>query len=192
MGHVTEILMMENRGFRKQVNGEITFQIEALEIALLTSMIEQIVALLVPLKINESVDPLAQLIGIDSTATKPDDDVLLRLLPDAYQNDREASEEFRRFTERSLRELKIKRAQFVLENLPEPDETVSIKPKDFESWLTVINDVRLALGTRVGITDEQDEDEITGQEDLDHAKDIYAWLTWLQSNLLEEMNSRNY
>ncbi len=48
MGHVTEILMMENRGFRKQVNGEIAFQIEALEIALLTSMIEQIVSLLVP------------------------------------------------------------------------------------------------------------------------------------------------
>ncbi len=189
MGHVTEILMMENRGFRKQVNGEIAFQIEALEIALLTSMIEQIVALLVPLKINESADPLAQLIGIDSTATKPDDDVLLRLLPDAYQNDREASEEFRRFTERSLRELKITRAQFVLENLPEPDQIVSIKPKDFESWLTVINDVRLALGTRVGITDDQDEDEITGEEDLAHAKDIYAWLTWLQSNLLEEMNS---
>jgi hypothetical protein len=77
----------------------------------------------------------------------------------------------------------------VLANLPEPDQIVSIKPKDFESWLTVINDVRLALGTRVGITDEQDEDEITGEEDLDHAKDIYAWLTWLQSNLLEEMNS---
>ena len=49
--------------------------------------------------------------------------------------------------------------------------------------------MRLALGTRVGITDDQDEDEITGEEDLAHAKDIYAWLTWLQSNLLEEMNS---
>ena len=101
---------MENRGFKKQQNGEITFQIEALEIALLTSMIEQIIALLTPLKDSENSDPLAQMVGIDQTAQKPDDDVVLRLLPDAYQNDKEASNEFRRFTERSLRELKVKRA----------------------------------------------------------------------------------
>jgi hypothetical protein len=180
---------MENRGFKKQQNGEITFQIEALEIALLTSMIEQIIALLTPLKDSENSDPLAQMVGIDQTAQKPDDDVVLRLLPDAYQNDKEASNEFRRFTERSLRELKVKRAQFVLENLPEPDKTISIKAKDFESWLTVLNDVRLALGTRVGISEVEDEENITGEEEIDHAKDIYSWLTWLQSNLLEEMNS---
>ena len=49
--------------------------------------------------------------------------------------------------------------------------------------------MRLALGTRVGISTEEDEEEITGEEDIDHARDIYSWLTWLQSNLLEEMNS---
>jgi len=180
---------MENRGFKKQHNGEITFQIEALEIALLTSLIEQIIALLTPVKVEDNTDPLAQMVGIDQSAQKPDDDVVLRLLPDAYQDDKEASNEFRRFTERSLRELKIKRAQFILENLPEPDKSISIKPKDLEAWLTVLNDVRLALGTRVGISADDQEESITGEEEIDHAKDIYSWLTWLQSNLLEEMNS---
>ena len=98
---------MENRGFKKQQNGEITFHLEALEIALLTSMIEQIISLLTPVENSENLDPLAQMVGIDQTAQKPDDDVVLRLLPDAYQDDKEASNEFRRFTERSLRELKI-------------------------------------------------------------------------------------
>jgi hypothetical protein len=180
---------MENRGFKKQQNGEITFQIEALEIALLTSMMEQIISLLTPSTDSANSDPLAQMVGIDQTAQKPNDDVVLRLLPDAYQNDKEASNEFRRFTERSLRELKIKRAQFVLENLPEPDKSISIKPKDFETWLTVLNDVRLALGTRVGISEVEDEEDKTGEEEIDHARDIYSWLTWLQSNLLEEINS---
>jgi hypothetical protein len=114
--------------------------------------------------------------------------VLLRLLPDAYQNDKKASQEFRRFTERSLREIKTKRANLVLENLPEPDQAILIKPKDFEAWLTVLNDVRLALGTRVGI-DETDEGDLTEEDETDHAKEIYSWLTWLQSNLLEEINS---
>ena len=179
---------MQNRGFKKQPNGEIKFEIEALEIALLTSMIEQVVALLTPLNVEESQDPLAQMVGIDANAKKPDDDVLLRLLPDAYQNDKKASQEFRRFTERSLREIKTKRANLVLENLPEPDQAILIKPKDFEAWLTVLNDVRLALGTRVGI-DGTDEEELTGEEETDHAREIYSWLTWLQSNLLEEINS---
>lgn len=180
---------MENRGFKKQPNGEIKFEIEALEIALLTSMIEQVIVLLTPLNVEENQDPLAQMVGIDVNAKKPDDDVLLRLLPDAYQNDKKASQEFRRFTERSLRDLKTKRANLVLENLPETDQAISIKPKDFESWLTVLNDVRLALGTRVGI-DETDQYESSEDEvETDHAKEIYSWLTWLQSNLLEEINS---
>jgi len=180
---------MENRGFKKQSNGEIKFEIEALEIALLTSMIEQVIVLLTPLKIEENQDPLAVLVGIDANAKKPDDDVVLRLLPDAYQNDKKSSQEFRRFTERSLRELKTKRANLVLENLPEPDQATLIKPKDFEAWLTVLNDVRLALGTRVGI-DGTDEEELTGEdEETVQAKEIYSWLTWLQSNLLEEINS---
>ena len=31
--------------------------------------------------------------------------------------------------------------------------------------------------------------ETTEEEETDHAKEIYSWLTWLQSNLLEEINS---
>jgi hypothetical protein len=176
------------RGFKRETNGNISFTIESLEIALLTSMIEQIISILKPLESEKQLDPLAKIIGIDSQATKPDDEVILRLLPDAYQDDVEAAHEFRRFTERSLRQLKIERAQFVLENLPEPDKTISIKSKDFDTWLTVLNDVRLALGTRIGVNSVDEELADEESEEGDHAHDIYSWLTWLQSNLLEEIN----
>ncbi len=180
--------MSTQRGFKKTPDKEISFQIEALEVSLLTSLIEQVILLLTPQNSKENNDPLAKMVGIDSTAKTPDDEVLLRLLPDAYQSDKQASAEFRRFTERSLRELKVKRANFVLENLPEPEQIISIKPKDFETWLTVLNDLRLALGVRAGIT-ENNEEEISEDLETDHARDIYSWLTWLQSNLLEEMSS---
>ena len=180
--------MSTQRGFKKTPDKEISFQIEALEVSLLTSLIEQVILLLTPQSSKENNDPLAKMVGIDSTAKTPDDEVLLRLLPDAYQSDKQASAEFRRFTERSLRELKVKRANFVLENLPEPEQIISIKPKDFERWLTVLNDLRLALGVRAGIT-ENNEEEISEDLEIDHACDIYSWLTWLQSNLLEEMSS---
>ena len=45
---------------------------------------------------------------IDPDAERPDDPALARLLPDAYADDDEASAEFRRFTERTLRETKMR------------------------------------------------------------------------------------
>jgi hypothetical protein len=173
------------RGFKKENSDFLTLSLEPLEIALLTTLIEQIISLLELGESEKSKDPLEKIVGIDSKTTRPIDEVLLRLLPDAYQNDPEAADEFRRFTERSLRELKVRNAKHVLENLPEPDQISKIKAKDFQTWLTVLNDVRLALGTRIGIEDGfQDENEA----ETDHAQEIYSWLTWLQSNLLEELN----
>lgn len=174
------------RGFRKASNDSIELYLEPLEIALLTSLIEQIATLLEPESKEKSKDPLEKIIGIDFKISRPTDEVLLRLLPDAYQNDSESSDEFRRFTERSLRELKIRNAKNVLENLPEPDQIKKIKEKDFQSWLTVLNDVRLALGTRIGINEESEESDEDNEQE--HSHEIYSWLTWLQSNLLEELN----
>jgi hypothetical protein len=175
----------KNRGFKKENDEFVSLFLEPLEIALLTTLIEQIISLLEPEEHEKDVDPLAKVVGIDSKTTRPNDEVLLRLLPDAYQDDKEAADEFRRFTERSLRELKIKNARHILESLPEPDQTVKIKSKDFQTWLTVLNDVRLALGTRIGIEDTFEDEDL---EEKDHAQEIYSWLTWLQSNLLEELN----
>ena len=173
------------RGFKRENKDLINLFLEPLEIALLTTLIEQIISLLEPEESEKSKDPLEKIVGIDSKTTRPNDEVLLRLLPDAYQNDQEAADEFRRFTERSLREFKVRNAKHVLENLPEPDQISKIKAKDFQAWLTVLNDIRLALGTRIGIENDFEEDEL---EEKDHAQEIYSWLTWLQSNLLEELN----
>ena len=173
------------RGFKRENKDFITLSLEPLEIALLTTLIEQIISLLEPEKSEKSKDPLEKIVGIDSKTTRPIDEVLLRLLPDAYQNDQEAADEFRRFTERSLRELKVRNAKHVLENLPEPDQISKIRSKDLQTWLTVLNDVRLALGTRIGIEDNFEDEDL---EEKDHASEIYSWLTWLQSNLLEELN----
>lgn len=187
MGHPSKIMNQEKqRGFKRTSKDNIELFLEPLEIALLTSLIEQIATLLEPESSEKSKDPLEKIIGIDSKISRPTDEVLLRLLPDAYQNDTDASDEFRRFTERSLRELKIRNSKHVLQNLPEPDQVTIIKSKDFQTWLTVLNDVRLALGTRIGINEDfEDSDEEIEQ---DHSHEIYSWLTWLQSNLLEELN----
>jgi hypothetical protein len=114
----------------------------------------------------------------------PSDPALARLLPDAYRDDDRAAGEFRRLTESSLRRDKVSSAERLLAALPAdgPGE-VRLDPETTESWLATINDVRLALGTRLEVTEEMPEPD---PEDPDApAYVVYLWLTELQGVLIE-------
>lgn len=56
---------------------------------------------------------------------------------------------------------------------------------DTERWLTALNDARLALGVRLGITEDLDYDAVPDSER--HAYEIYGWLTYLQGELVETL-----
>ncbi|MFL6129761.1 MAG: DUF2017 domain-containing protein [Mycobacteriales bacterium] len=128
---------------------------------------------------------LAALTGIGGPdRARPDDPALARLLPDAYRDDPGAAGEFRRLTEASLRRDKVDSAQRLLAALPGdgPGE-VRLDAESTESWLSTINDVRLALGTRLEVTEEMAEPD---PEDPDApAYVVYLWLTELQGVLVE-------
>jgi hypothetical protein len=114
----------------------------------------------------------------------PSDPALARLLPDAYRDDDRAAGEFRRLTESSLRRDKVSSAERLLAALPaEGAGEVRLDPETTESWLATINDVRLALGTRLEVTEEMAEPD---PEDPDApAYVVYLWLTELQGVLIE-------
>ena len=124
--------------------------------------------------------------GLDDVAApeEPVDPALARLLPDAYREDAAAAGEFRRLTEASLRRDKVSAADRMLAALPSdgPGE-VRLDPETVESWLSTINDVRLALGTRLEVTEEMPEPD---PDDPDApAYVVYLWLTELQGVLVE-------
>jgi Domain of unknown function (DUF2017) len=120
----------------------------------------------------------------DESPTAPSDPALARLLPDAYRDDDEAAGEFRRLTESSLRRDKVSAAERLLDALPADGAgEVRLDPETTESWLATINDVRLALGTRLEVTEEMAEPD---PEDPDApAYVVYLWLTELQGVLIE-------
>lgn len=152
------------------------------EIALLKSLISQIIQLL-DLQEETTSDPFDFLKDLGKPIARPQDEVVYRLLPDAYGEDEEANSEFRRFTERSLREEKLVQARKVLASMPQDVNAIEVEEADFEIWLKTINDVRLALGTRLEITENMHT------ENLDPEKtsllEVYDWLTWLQGTLIE-------
>jgi len=132
---------------------------------------------------------LSALTGLDAglghdALTPPSDPALARLLPDAYRDDDQAAGEFRRLTESSLRRDKVSAADRLLSSLPADGAgEVRLDPESTESWLSTINDVRLALGTRLEVTEEMAEPD---PEDPDApAYVVYLWLTELQGVLIE-------
>ncbi|WP_433874250.1 DUF2017 domain-containing protein [Sinomonas atrocyanea] len=137
-------------------------------------------------------DPLEALVGLTPNAAEPEDPALLRLLPNAVKDDAESSLEFRRLTERSLRESKVGALRAAAMGL----ESGHVLLDDAASrhWSTALNDVRLVLAERLGIRNEEDAERIHGITDWAEADDVekylalvYNFVTWLQTTLVEAM-----
>lgn len=137
----------------------------------------------------ESNDMEAQL-GLSSHAELPDDPVLARLLPDGYSDDPQAAAEFRRYTEETLRSAKVASAQAVLSSLPPGGGEVRLSEPECQEWLRALNDVRLALSVRLGITDENEElsERLLPEDPRSAYVWVYQWLAYLQDSLIEALS----
>src|SRR5947209_13786965 len=62
---------------------------------------------------------------------------------------------------------------------------IALTPDEVHAWLGVLNDTRLVLGTRLGVTEEEHELDPADPEAGPYA--LYQWLTWVQNNLVEEL-----
>ena len=62
---------------------------------------------------------------------------------------------------------------------------VDLTPEEVQAWLGVLNDTRLVLGTRLGVTEEERELDPADPEAGAYA--LYQWLTWVQGDLVQEL-----
>ncbi len=105
----------------------------------------------------------------------PADAAIQRLLPNAYPEDRDAATEFAAFARPRLTRSKVESAEAILEDLGQPDP-VRLGPGRIPLWLRGLTDLRLVLAERAA-------------SDPDPAiADIYDWLGWLLSDLLDSLD----
>ena len=178
--------LVEDYGFRRS-RGRIVMRADATERAILTDLVGQLVELVSP-RDDPDADPLARMVGIDPDAERPDDPAMARLFPDAYDDEDDASE-FRRFTERSLRDTKVAHARTVLDGLAASGDKIVLSDAQAVSWLGTLNDLRLTLGSRLGITDERDDwEQLPEGHPAAVMFSLYDWLTFLQETLVHALS----
>jgi len=182
------------QGFDRTEGSRFTITLDEVERGLITSLANQLLDLVT---LDESVvdeDPLAAIVGrMDEPVEAPEDAALARLFPDAYRDDPEAAQDFRRFTEHDLRVEKCARARSVRASLAtdvEGDAEVDIDEGSALVWLGFLNDVRLILGSRLGITEDWQEglESMSPSDPRIGLFHLYDWLTYIQETLVQSLS----
>ena len=117
-------------------------------------------------------------------AAEPEDPSLRRLRPRAYE-DEEVEREFRSLMGAELESLR-------LENLRRLAETAGrdrLDAEELDRWLAALNDLRLVLGTRLEVTEDQFADGFDPSAPHAYELAVYAFLTWLQEAAIEAASS---
>jgi Domain of unknown function (DUF2017) len=132
---------------------------------------------------------IEEMLGLSSSSRKPDDPILARLFPDGYSDDEQASGEFRRYTERGLRSGKMAAAQTVLDTLPEAGGRVELTAEQAQAWLRALNDIRLALGVQLDVSEDMQAMQERAAQGGPQAAGfwIYDWLSALQETLVHAL-----
>ncbi|MFJ3541888.1 DUF2017 domain-containing protein [Streptomyces rubiginosohelvolus] len=205
--------------FEATPGGGAAVALDEVEISILRSLAVQLLELIGPGdQPADGEDPLAALFA-EGPSKPPADPALARLFPDAYggpggpegsegavgagkpeeeQELRERSAEFRRFTEMDLRTGKRDDALAVVRTLdalsPAQDggAVLTLTGDECLSWLRSLNDLRLTIGTRLEVSDEDqgEEGSLYRLPDSDPRKPMvmaYLWLGALQESLVETL-----
>ena len=168
--------------FSKTTEGKVNLNLSAEERVLLVDLFNQMQNLLETPEVPEDADPLAALVGLDGPTQAPTDPAVARLFPAAYLDDQQAAQDFRRYTEPGLRSEKMQNLDLVSESLVQDFENYELTNQEANAWLKSLNDLRLVLGTRIGVSDEYREDETD-----DPGFYLYDYLTYLQGSLIDAL-----
>ena len=159
--------------------------LEAQEASVLRGLVAEVRQMLAGRSAAHPADELAALTGMRTgPSTRPDDRVLARLLPDFTTEDADLAAGLRSLHEPELIEAKDGAAAFVLETLPADGGKIELAPEQADTWLAALNDVRLALGTALDVSEDM-PDQLDPDDPRSAHLGVYQWLTFVQDSLVQ-------
>ena len=115
-----------------------------------------------------------------------DDAAVERLFPDAYRDDERASADFDRLVRADLVAGRLDALDTVESSL----DAERLDEAQLAAWCGALNDLRLVLGERLGVTEDLYEEGIRPDDPRGPGLALYGWLTWLQGHVVEALASR--
>ena len=160
------------------------------EAALLHSLVTSVVGMLDDRQSSAPADELEEITGIKTGNSQPPQDATMqRLLPDFYRPQAaDAAAEslnsaLRGLHEPAIIDAKRQAAQRLLQTVPAGGGKFELTEADAHAWAAAVNDVRLALGTMLGIGPDG-PDRLPPEHPMSGYLDVYQWLTVLQEYLV--------
>lgn len=108
---------------------------------------------------------------------------LVRLFPPAYPDDPERSAEYDAMVRAQLVASR-KEALDVLESTIDADQ---VDAEELGAWLSVLNDLRLFLGTSLDVTEETFDEPMPDDDPAGQAMALYLYLGWLEEQAVEAL-----
>jgi hypothetical protein len=109
-----------------------------------------------------------------------DDPALERLFPPAYPEDAERNEEYSSLVRDDL----VAHRLGSLEIMEQTLDASSLDEEQLLAWLGSINDLRLVLGTRLGVTEDLYEQGIPEDDPRSAGYAVFAYLGWLEEQVV--------
>ena len=129
---------------------------------------------------------VADLAASVRTLIQADDEEVKRLFPDAYRDDPAASADYRSLVHDELVQGRLD----AIDTVTATRDAERIDAEQLGAWCGALNDVRLVLGERLGVTDDLYERGIDPTDPRAPHLALYGWLTWLQGEIVEALASR--
>lgn len=127
-------------------------------------------------------DQLRNLIENEDPTSDP---AMARLYPPAYEDDPIRNLEFERMAGDDLTSQRLSSIN-AMEGSIDAD---LLSEEQLLSWLGVLNDLRLVLGTRLEITEETTEEDFAAGDPRASTFALYGYLTWLVDAIVRALDS---
>lgn len=161
---------------------------------MLDSLVRSMLDMLDERESSTPADELEQITGMKAgNPRRPQDATMRRLLPDFYRSERShpagsaAAESLnaalRSLHEPDIIEAKRQAGERMLRTVPAGGGRFELTLEDANAWVAAVNDIRLALGTMLGVGPSGPE-HLPDDHPMAGHFDVYQWLTVMQEYLV--------
>lgn len=122
-----------------------------------------------------------------------DEPQMRRLFPPAYENDAKLQDEFLRMTHDDLVARKRNAARTVISSIDAGKFkrgafTTDLDDETMQTWLGFINDARLVLGAKLGVTEDMDHEPLPAEDPRAAAHNMYVYLSGIEWQLVDALS----